>query len=33
MMSSKSDRLDDAKELFEKAGNAYKVSQNWERAV
>jgi len=25
-MGTKSDRLDEAKELYEKAGNAYKVS-------
>jgi hypothetical protein len=33
MMTSKSERLDDAKELYGQAANCYKVSSNWEKAL
>lgn len=33
LMQAKSDRMDEAKELFQQAANCYKLSKNWEAAV
>ena len=33
MMSSKTDRMEDARELFQQAANCYKLSKNMDRAV
>jgi len=32
-MSSKEDRVDEAKELFQQAANCYKLSKDFEKAV
>jgi alpha-soluble NSF attachment protein len=32
MFSSKSERLDDARDLYEKAANNYKLASEWEKA-
>jgi len=32
-MQPKTDRLDEAKDLFQQAANCYKLSKNWETAV
>jgi len=32
LFSSKSERLDDARDLYEKAANAYKLANQWEKA-
>jgi hypothetical protein len=33
LMSSKEDRVDEAKELFQQAANCYKLSKDFEKAV
>ena len=33
LMSSKADRMDEAKELYQQAANCYKLTKNWEEAV
>lgn len=33
MMSSKQDRLDEAKEFYSQAANCFKLAKNWDRAV
>lgn len=32
LFSSKSERLDDARDLYEKAANSYKLANDWQKA-